>query len=139
MNDPFSNELDLRRWLERQLNDKQIPFSKVEPALNSTLGLPDYHIQSLNLHLELKHAHFKPRLKCYKSSVRPNQRKQLKRLSHSSNVFFLISLHLTSKIYIAKITPETLSGTFIIDSKNFTEIFCMDDILSLSSKPFSAV
>jgi hypothetical protein len=111
---PFTCELDLRRWTESQLSLLSLPFSKIEPSLNSTLGLPDYSLQfkDQTLYMELKL--LKLRSKIFHTNIRPNQKKQLKRLHKSPNVSvgLLACIQDTPGIFAIRIRPSTILGTY---------------------------
>jgi len=109
----FTSELDLRRWTEAQCKTLFIPYSKIEPSLNSTLGLPDYTltIDDLPAYVELKCA--KPLSKNFQSEIRPNQKKRLKGLKRSNQrVGILVCIQNTSEVFGVLIRPETLTGKF---------------------------
>lgn len=115
----FSSELSLRQWLEHSLSLHQIPFIKNEPSLNSTFGIPDYHItyNSYTIWLELKHA--KPASPksspgIFHSPIRPNQKKHLKLLQNppTSHAGILLSTPTHHQPFAIRIRKNTLTSTF---------------------------
>lgn len=108
------DELSLRRWLEKQLSSLQIPFVKHEPAINSTFGIPDYSLQFNNLPLWLELKSAKPVSKIFQSNIRPNQKKQLRKLKQTPDtiVGILICPQGTSDIFAVRIRSSTLTSKF---------------------------
>lgn len=128
----FDNELTLRRWVNRQT--LQHPISWIEPAVNSTLGLPDmqtghlpaYSNMAYPVWVELKCAtprsiskHNTPSPEFFaKTKIRPNQKKQLKRIvnSQTEKAGLLVAIKNTDIVYALRVRPETLSGDYDFDT-----------------------
>jgi len=124
----FDNELALRRWVNKQT--LQYPISWIEPAVNSTLGLPDmqtvhrppYSNMPYPVWVELKCATPRSISKqnplssdfFAQTKIRPNQKKQLKRIvnSQTEKAGLLVAIKDTDTLYALRVRPETLSGDY---------------------------
>jgi len=145
----FDNELALRRWVNKQT--LQYPISWIEPAVNSTLGLPDmqtihrppYSNMPYPVWVELKcatprsiskHNTTSPEFFA-KTKIRPNQKKQLKRIvnSQTEKAGLLVAIKDTDTIYALRVRPETLSGDYDFEELIINRIALKIDTSSNSS------
>lgn len=129
----YSKELQLRNFLRNNLSPTTT-LSFVEPAISSTLGLPDVTVSSpffATSYIELKLATLNLKTEFFSYKVRPNQKKQLRRLSLSSPCCIVFAQINTDRIFATKISEQSISGKLPFSSAH--PVFSLEDILSFLS------
>lgn len=116
---PFTTELDLRKWVTRQVREGGGQLYWVEPSGGSSMGLPDCYVvlgRGQAVWLELK---LGTRIRGKKGSVgeqvrftiRPKQRHCIKALRAASiPVFVLVAVAETSDVVLIRQLEWVLSG-----------------------------